>query len=175
VTRITACSLGKRYHNLVACAVQLSCLNCGLRPDRAFCDLPPDALKAFEAIKTIALHPRGAILFNEGRPARGAFILCDGRARLTVDAGNGRQVLLRLARPGEILGLSATISGEPYEVTAELLDNSQVAFVPRKDMLNLLRNHRDLFLEVLQLLSQDLHTAYNRIRVAGHLGRNPDT
>ena len=97
-------------------------------------------------------------------------MLCDGRARLTVNAGNGRQVLLRLAKPGEMLGLSATISGEPYEVTAELLDNAQVAFVPRRDMLNFLRNHRDVLLKVLQLLSQDLHSAYNRIRVVGHLG-----
>ena len=101
-------------------------------------------------------------------------MLCDGRARLTVDAGNGRQVLLHLAKPGEMLGLSATISGEPYEVTAELLDNSQAAFVPRKDMLNLLRNHRDVFLKVLLLLSQDLHSAYNRVRVVGHLGCNPE-
>jgi CRP/FNR family transcriptional regulator, cyclic AMP receptor protein len=101
-------------------------------------------------------------------------MLCDGRARLTVDAGNGRQVLLHLGKPGEMLGVSATISGKPYEVTTELLDNAQVAFVPRRDMLNFLRNHRDVFLKVLQLLSQDLHTAYNRIRVVGHLGRNPE-
>lgn len=159
----------------MACAVQLSCLNCALRPDRAFCNLPPEALEAFEAVKTIALYPRGAALFKEGCPARGVFMLCDGRARLTVGSGAGRQQLLCLAKPGEMLGLSATISGKAYEVTAELLDNSQVAFVPRKDMLNLLQTHRDLFLKVLQLLSQDLHIAYNRIRVVGHHGRNPDT
>ena len=54
-------------------------------------------------------------------------MLCGGRARLTVGAGKNTGLLLRLAKPGEMLGLSATISGEPYEVTAELLDNSQVA------------------------------------------------
>jgi len=97
-------------------------------------------------------------------------MLCGGRARLTVGSGKNTGLLLRLAKPGEMLGLSATISCEPYEVTAELLDNSQVAFVPRRDTLNFLRNHRDVFLRVLQLLSQDLHTAYNRIRVVGHLG-----
>jgi CRP/FNR family transcriptional regulator, cyclic AMP receptor protein len=159
----------------MACAVQLSCVDCTLRPDHAFCDLPPDTLEAFENIKTTALYSPGAILFKEGCPSRGVFMLCDGRARLTVGGGKNTVLLLRLAKPGEMLGLSATISGKPYEVTAELLDNAQVAFVPRRDMLNLLRNRRDVFLKVLQLLSEDLHTAYNRIRVVGHLERNPNT
>src|SRR5579872_2935232 len=120
----------------MACAVQFRCIDCTLRPDHAFCDLPPDTLEAFENIKTTALYSPGAILFKEGCPSRGVFMLCDGRARLTVGSHNRGGLLLRLAKPGEMLGLSATISGEPYEVTAELLDNSQVAFVPRKDMLN---------------------------------------
>jgi CRP/FNR family transcriptional regulator len=123
-------------------AIQLSCFDCSLRPDRVFCDLPADALEAFDAIKTIALYPRGTTLFIEGRPARGVFMLCDGRAKLTVCSGNGRRLTLRIAGPGEMLGLSAAVSGTPYEVTAEMLDNCQVAFVRRKDMLHFLRVHR---------------------------------
>ena len=148
-------------------AIQLSCFDCSLRPDRVFCDLPADALEAFDAIKTIALYPRGTTLFQEGRPARGVFMLCDGRAKLTVCSGTGRRLTLRIAGPGEMLGLSAAVSGTPYEVTAEMLDNSQVAFVRRKDMLHFLRMHRDACLQVVHLLSQDLHTAYDRVRAIG--------
>jgi len=106
-------------------------------------------------------------LFTEGRPARGVFMLCDGRAKLSVCSGNGRRLTLRIAGPGEMLGLSAAVSGTPYEVTAEMLDNSQVAFVRRKDMLRFLRMHRDACLQVVHLLSQDLHTAYDRVRAIG--------
>jgi len=148
-------------------AIQLSCFDCSLRPARIFCDLPADALEAFDAIKTIALYPRGTTLFSEGRPARGVFMLCDGRAKLTVCSGNGRRLTLRIAGPGEMLGLSAAVSGTPYEVTAEMLDNSQVAFVRRKDMLHFLKVHRDACLQVVHLLSQDLHTAYDRVRAIG--------
>ena len=48
-----------------------------------------------------------------------------------------------------------------------MLDNSKVAFVRRKDMLRFLRMHRDACLQVVHLLSQDLHTAYDRVRAIG--------
>jgi CRP/FNR family transcriptional regulator len=78
---------------------------------------------------------------------------------------------LRIAVPGEVLGLSAALSGSPYEVTAELLDNARVAMVKRKDLLSFLREHREACLHVVTLLSQDLHIAYDRVRSVG-LGRS---
>ena len=62
------------------------------------------------------------------------------------------------------------MTGSSYEVTAELLDNAQVALVKRKDLLRFLREHREACLHVVSLLSQDLHIAYDRVRSVG-LGR----
>lgn len=148
-------------------ATHHSCFNCELRPDRVFCDLPSDALHAFDAIKEIAVVPRGATLFAEGRQPRGIFVLCEGRAKLSVCSDTGKRLMLRVAGPGEVLGLSATMSGKPYEVTAEALEGAQVAFVRRKDLLRFLRDHREACLQVVHLLSQDLHAAYDRVRSIG--------
>ncbi len=82
-------------------------------------------MKAFDEIKLLASYPRGAPLFAEGRPVRGIFILCDGRAKLSICAENQKRLTLRIAGPGEVLGLGATLSNSPYEVTAELLDNRE--------------------------------------------------
>lgn len=150
-------------------AVQVSCFDCPLRPDKAFCNLPADTLEGFDTIKTIAFYPRSAILFHQGRPTRGVYMLCNGHAKLTMCSSTSGQLTLRIAGPGEMLGLSAAVSGTRYEVTAEMLDNSQVAFVRRKEMLRFLRLHRDACLQVVHLLSQNLHTAYDRVREVGHL------
>jgi hypothetical protein len=56
-------------------------------------------------------------------------------------------------------------------VTAEMLDSSQVVFVKRRELLRFLRAHRVACLQVVHLLSQDLHSAYDRVRSLG-LGRN---
>jgi CRP/FNR family transcriptional regulator len=61
--------------------------------------------------------------------------LCDGRAKLSICSESGKRLMLRIAGPGEVLGLSATMSGRTYELTAETLDSSQVVFVKRKDLL----------------------------------------
>lgn len=148
-------------------ATHHSCFNCELRPDRVFCDLPAEALHAFDSIKEITIVPRGATLFAEGRQPRGIFVLCEGRAKLSVCSDNGKRLMLRIAGPGEVLGLSASMSGKAYEVTAEMLDASQVAFIRRKDLLRFLRDHREACLQVVHLLSQDLHQAYDRVRSIG--------
>ena len=148
-------------------ATRASCFNCELRPDRTFCDLPADALQAFDAVKSLNLMPRGATLFVEGRAPRGIFVLCEGRAKLSVCSENGKRLMLRVAGPGEVLGLSAAMAGKPYELTAEMLDSSQVAFVRRKDLLRFLRQHKVACLQVVHLLSQDLHAAYDRVRSLG--------
>jgi len=151
-------------------ATQQSCLDCALRPDRVFCDLPDNVLAALDAMKSNIVCPRGTVLFRERQPAKGVFVLCEGRARLSVCSESGKRLTLHIAAPGEVLGLSAALSGGPYEVSAELLDNAQVAMVKRKDLLAFLREHREACLHVVDLLSQDLHIAYDRVRSVG-LGR----
>jgi CRP/FNR family transcriptional regulator len=75
--------------------------------------------------------------------------------------------MLRVAGPGEVLGLGATLSGEAYEVTAELLDAASVVFVKRKDLLKYLRNNPPICMDVVRHLSNNLHSAYERVRSIG--------
>jgi len=151
-------------------AIQQSCRDCALRPDRIFCDLPINVLEALDSVKATIVCPRNTVLFREGQPARGVFVLCEGRAKLSVCSESGKRLTLHVAIPGEVLGLSAALSGGPYEVTAELLDDARVAMVKRKELLSFLREHREACLHVVDLLSQDLHIAYERVRSVG-LGR----
>ena len=146
---------------------QPSCLNCDFRPDRLFCDMPVETLQAFDAVKSVSSEAKGAVLFAEGRTSKGIYVLCDGRAKLSICSESGKRLMLRVAGPGEVLGLGATMAGTPYEVTTELLDASQVAFIKRKDLLKFLRDHRAACMMVVNMLSQDLHGAYERVRSIG--------
>lgn len=151
-----------------------SCLDCVQRSDRGFCDLPPDALAAFDGIKSAQTCPRGTVLFREGHAAHSVFLLCEGRVRLSVCSESGSRMVLRVATRGEVLGLSASLAGGCYEVTAEAVDAVRLAAVRRRDLLRFLRQHCDACLHVVNLLSQDLHIAYDRVRTVG-LGRTRHT
>lgn len=152
-------------------AVHSRCVDCVQRPDRFFCDMSPAALQAFDGIKTVVSYPRGTVLFEQGQAGRSVFLLCEGRARLTVCSETGKRLTLQIAGPGDLLGLSANLSGGSYEVRAEAMDNLKVALVKQKDLLQFLHEHREACLHVVHLLSQDLHIAYDRVRAVG-LGRS---
>ncbi len=144
-----------------------SCITCKLRTDRIFCDLPDAALRAFENIKYATAYPEGAVLFVEGQMPRGIFVLCKGSVKLSINSPSGRTVIVKLAEPGEVLGLSASISGKPYEVTAETLDPCQVNFVKREDFLHFLKDDVEACFKVAEQLSEKYH---NACKEAGALG-----
>jgi CRP/FNR family cyclic AMP-dependent transcriptional regulator len=129
--------------------------------------MSPDATRSFDEIKEQSVLGKDTLLFGEGRPSRGVYLLCDGRAKLSNCSESGKRLMLRVAGPGEILGLGACLSGEAYELTAELLDAAQVVFIKRRDLLRFLRDNPTICMEVVRHLSDDLHGAYERVRAIG--------
>jgi CRP-like cAMP-binding protein len=59
--------------------------------------------------------------------------------------------------------LPATLSDSPYSLTAEVLVNAEVVYLPRLAMLELLRTHSKLCFEVMNLLSEELAETRNAL------------
>ena len=114
-----------------------NCLACTVRQDHLFCNLSPSALQKLNAIKSTAVYPAGAILFTEDQEPRGVFVLCSGKAKLFTSSTTGKTLITRLAGTGEVVGLNATISNRPYEVTAEMAEPGQANFIARGPLLEL--------------------------------------
>jgi CRP/FNR family transcriptional regulator, cyclic AMP receptor protein len=144
-----------------------SCVTCKLRATRSFCDLPPAALQVFEGIKYATAYPRGAVLFVQGQLPRGIFVLCKGSVKLALGSPSGSTAIVKLAEPGEVLGLSATISDKPYEMTAETIDPCQVNFVKRDDFLRFLKDDVEACFKVAEQLSEKYHNACEEVRSLG--------
>lgn len=144
-----------------------NCLICKLREAGFFCDLPKAALDDLERIKYASGYPQGAVLFVEGQSPRGVFIICSGRVKLSTTSRDGRTLILRISQAGEVLGLHATVSGKPYELTAETLQPCQLDFIKREDFLRFLQNHADACLNAAKHLSHNCQSAYDLIRALG--------
>jgi CRP/FNR family transcriptional regulator, cyclic AMP receptor protein len=144
-----------------------SCVVCKLRNPKFFCELPKNSLADFDSIKYATAYPSGAMLFSEGQFPRGIYNLCKGKVKLSITAADGKTLILKIAEPGEVLGLHATVSGTPYEMTAETLHPCQVNFIKRDEFLKFLRDHGDACLSAAQQLSQNCQSAYEQIRALG--------
>jgi CRP/FNR family transcriptional regulator, cyclic AMP receptor protein len=144
-----------------------NCLACPHREDRLFCDLPPAAVQRLTEITSASSYPKGATLFVEGQSPRGVFILCSGHVKLSTSSADGKTIILRISEPGEVLGLSSTITGKPYELTADVIEPSQANFIPRQKFLNFLRDHGEAALRVAQQLGETYHSAVEEMRTIG--------
>jgi CRP/FNR family transcriptional regulator len=143
------------------------CEGCRGRKPHGFCDLSEPALGALDAVKFTTVYPRGALLFVEGQPARGVYVLCAGRVKLSTTSRDARVIITRIVRAGEILGLCAALSGAPYEVTAETLEPCQVNFVRRADFLRLLATHSEASLRAAEQLGRNYSASLEQVRMLG--------
>lgn len=127
--------------------------------------IQPELLRAFEGAP-VRHYRKGAAIYRRGRPVRGLFLLQKGRARILLGEAAGAMAL-HVAGPGAVLGLGETMSGNPYEATVETLEPCQIAFLRREDFLAYLRQNCGVCLQLVQLLSEDLHQLYQQYRTIG--------
>jgi CRP/FNR family transcriptional regulator len=140
------------------------CGTCETRQEGWFCGFKSPAADSFGKLGQPSIFPRGAALFMQGQEPRGAFVLCSGRVRLSMLSIDGKMLVLKVADPGEILGLSAVVAGTPSELTAETATPCQVRFIEKQGLLRLIREHAEAGLNCAQALSRDFQSAYLGIR-----------
>src|SRR5208283_1726646 len=115
-------------------------------------------------ITSASSYPKGAFLFLEGQVARGIFILCSGRVKLSGSSSAGKTIISRFAEPGEVLGVASVISARPYVLTAEVFEPTQTNFVSTAHFLGFLRKHGDAALRAAQQLAENYDAALSELR-----------
>jgi CRP/FNR family cyclic AMP-dependent transcriptional regulator len=134
--------------------------------------LSPDLLRALQGIKSVRSFPKGATLFQQGSAVTGLYLVESGEVRLLLSAGQSQRQLVEVVGPGTMLGLSETMSGEKYRITAEAAEQTAAAFIPRAEFLEFLRGNAEYCMQVVRLLSEDLHGLYHKFRsISAHPGR----
>jgi len=152
-------------YNLIQ--VSENCETCRLRHHGFFCEVDRCSLGSFDRIKFLSAHPRGAILFVEKEPPRGIFLLCQGEVKLSLSSADGKTLTLRMAKPGDVLGLVAAVTGAPYEATAQTTKPSQVAFVARDDFLRFTKDHPVVQEKVVHQIAASYARACEQLRAVG--------
>src|SRR6188768_2845542 len=140
-----------------------NCPDCRKRKPSWFCDLPEPVFEEISALMICRQYSHGSAIFIEGQPPKGAYLLCSGRAKLSAYSEEGKAIILRVAEPGEVLGLSAVISGAPYEKTAHAIDDCSISFIKRKDFIRFIETHHEAALNALHQMSCNYQTAHQQI------------
>ncbi len=143
--------------------IQHKCEKCEFRSEDFFCDLQASNLQVFEALKITNAYPKGSTLFMQGHPSNGVYILCQGRIKLSTSLKDGKVLILHIAEPGEILGLSSAVTDSVHIATAEVVDDCQVNFVRNHDFLKFLKENSEACLSAVKQLSMSYENAHLQI------------
>jgi CRP/FNR family cyclic AMP-dependent transcriptional regulator len=137
------------------------------RAGEFFKPLSSEALREFESLEFATHYPSDAIVFLENETPTSVLILLEGQVKLSINSIDGRRLILGIAQPGEILGLTAVLSGCPYEIAAETLHPCKLAALRRQDFLNFLVRHPVAYQGMARELSLDYTRACEQLRTVG--------
>ena len=102
------------------------------------------------------IHPRGTILFAEGEEARGVYLLLSGSVKVSLTSQQGKVLILRIAKPGDLLGINSTMTGNAYEATAETTNYCRAIFIPLREFGSLYNRNDDVKAFVLDSFSRQV-------------------
>jgi CRP/FNR family cyclic AMP-dependent transcriptional regulator len=128
-----------------------------------FCGLKGQALARFIAIAPEVTRSRGEALFLEGETPKYVLVICSGRVKLSVSSREGKTAILHIAGPGEILGLSAAMSGKAHETSAEALELCRFKLIRVSDFMHFLTEFPEASAEATACLLRDYRIVLNNV------------
>lgn len=114
--------------------------------------------------QTLERVSAGSLLFREGDDPRGVYILHSGQVDLVFSGRNGSAKPLRIAEPGQILGLSCVVSHRLHDCSATTRTSCELGFIDRDSFLDEIEHNPATWFSVLQFLSEDVNACYDCMR-----------
>lgn len=143
--------------------LHVNCFECQARPSSIFCSLSKEEISDISTKKTVTVYKKKSIIFNQGQQPHGIFTVNSGKVKIFQTTENGKEQIVRLAKKGDVLGYRALLTGDKYTCAAEVLEESNICFIPKSVFFDMSENNATISNNLLRLLSNDLKRAENKI------------
>lgn len=144
------------------------CADCSSFESSIFCSLHAKDLSQIDTNKNHKQFKRHSIIFNEGSKPEGVFCIQSGKVKIYRSNSNGEQYIVRLANGGDLLGYRSLITNEPYQASAEALDDIECCFIPRNTILSALENNPATTFKLFEKVARELGKAEGQIIRIAH-------
>lgn len=143
---------------------KIQCEACPVRGQGVICDLPAQALDDFRAASATAIYKPRQVIFTEGGPSAGLYLVCHGAVKLYHSDRFGRDHILEVAGPGAVVGELQQNGDQKLSVSAETVTESQLCFLPRDRLVEFLHKYPASGVRLLAALSSELAAARRKVR-----------
>ena len=139
-----------------------------------FNKLSPAARRDIESMVYPTAYPSNIMLFSEKQVPEGIYIVVSGEVKLSMNSSDGKRLILRIAKAGEVLEMASAVSGAQAEMTAETLYPSKIAIIERSEFLGFLVRHPEVYQTLTVELSRHLNRIYDQLRTVGLSSSAPE-
>jgi CRP-like cAMP-binding protein len=135
------------------------CEQCIVRQFSPLKALNKDELIRMAECKTSYTIKKGEPIFEEGEVTNGIYCIKDGVCKLSKLSDNGKDQIVKLVKPGELLGQRSMISDEPANLSAIALEDMEVCFIPRSEVMQFFNENNQFSMNVMRTICDDLKGA----------------
>lgn len=135
------------------------CDQCIVREFSSLKALNKDELLKMSECKVSYTIKKGEPIFEEGESTNGIYCVKDGVCKLSKLSANGKDQIVKLVKPGELLGQRSMISDEPANLSAVALEDMQVCFIPKSEIMQFFNDNNQFSMSVMKSICGDLKEA----------------
>lgn len=126
------------------------------RQDSKFAGLCAHELDQLNDNKSCSYFKKHQTLFVEGSMPRGVYCLNEGKVKIFVRGDEGKEQIIHISKPGEIIGFRAMFSEDPYRVSAEAIEECNICFIAKEDFLTMMDSNQTLRNGIIKEMSKEL-------------------
>jgi CRP-like cAMP-binding protein len=140
----------------------VACDHCESKDKGIFCQLEEVALTKVSANKVMNTYKKGQTIFFQGNPPFGLYCINSGKIKITTTGNDGKESILRIAGPGDVLGHRSLFSDDTYHATATVIEDAVICFMDKKFIYKAIETEPTVALNLIQKLSREMGSAEAR-------------
>ncbi|MBI5286217.1 MAG: Crp/Fnr family transcriptional regulator [Deltaproteobacteria bacterium] len=140
-----------------------SLCHCYIKENTIFSDLSDEQLARFKDVVITSLYNKRGVIFLEGDPCPGFYVVKSGRVKLVRTSNVGKEQIIKILQPGEILGMEVFYDGKRYSNSAIAMDDCELCFIEKGVFFRILGEYPPISRKIIIALSKELNDAYEKI------------
>ena len=139
------------------------CQQCIIREFNSLRSLTAEELKNIANEKDVINFKKGDIIFEEGNTLNGVYCVKEGICKMSKLNANGKEQIVRFIKGGDMLGYRSVLSEEPVTLTVTALKDMEACFIPKKEILDAIKENPKFSLDMMKTVCTDLRDANNSL------------
>lgn len=152
-----------KEHKDAICAL----CRCHIKENALFTSLTESQLHAFKSVVSIYPFKKREVIFMEGSACKGLYVVRTGRVKILRTSSNGKEQIIKILNPGDLLGFEVFYDGVSYENSAMAMEDAELCYIDRANFFRIIEKEPQIAKKLIIAMGRELSQAFDKI---GYLG-----